>query len=82
MLRYVITKTSLFKYIENFISKNGKFLNKKFWYFSHSKEYSQSMFWAVIRKLMYTPVNPSFLLLYFHYIKGDQNYIYACFRDV
>ena len=25
-----------------------------------SNEYTQSMFWAEIRKLMYTPVNPSF----------------------
>ena len=25
-----------------------------------SNEYSQSMFWAEIRKIMYTPVNPSF----------------------
>ena len=25
-----------------------------------SKQYPQSMFWAEIRKLMYTPVNPSF----------------------
>ena len=25
-----------------------------------SNEYSQSMFWAEVRKLMYTPVNPSF----------------------
>ena len=27
-----------------------------------SNEYSQSMFWAEIRKLMYTPVNPSFTI--------------------
>ena len=27
-----------------------------------SNEYSQSMFWAEIRKIMYTPVNPSFTL--------------------
>ena len=25
-----------------------------------SNEYPQSMFWAEIRKIMYTPVNPSF----------------------
>ena len=31
----VITKTRLFKYIENFISKNWKFSNKKLWYFSY-----------------------------------------------
>ena len=29
-----ITKTRLFKYIENFTSKNWKFSDKKFWYFS------------------------------------------------
>ena len=28
-----ITKTRLFKYIENFISKNWKFSDKKLWYF-------------------------------------------------
>ena len=27
-----------------------------------SNEYLQSMFWAEIRKIMYTPVNPSFTL--------------------
>ena len=27
-----------------------------------SNEYPQSMFYAVIRKLMYTPVNPSFTI--------------------
>ena len=27
-----------------------------------SNEYPQSMFWADIRKLMYTPVNPSFTI--------------------
>ena len=27
-----------------------------------SKEYPQSMFWAEIRKIMYTPVNPSFTI--------------------
>ena len=40
---------------------------KKFWYFSYfcskrrggSNEYPQSMFWAGIRKIMHTPVNPS-----------------------
>ena len=28
-----ITKTRKFKYIENFTSKNWKFLDKKLWYF-------------------------------------------------
>ena len=27
-----------------------------------SNEYPQSMFWAKIRKIMYTPVNPSFTI--------------------
>ena len=27
-----------------------------------SNEYPQSMFWAEIRKIMYTPVNPSFTI--------------------
>ena len=27
-----------------------------------SNEYSQSMFWAEIRKILYTPVNPSFTI--------------------
>ena len=27
-----------------------------------SNEYQQSMFWAEIRKIMYTPVNPSFTI--------------------
>ena len=27
-----------------------------------SNEYLQSMFWAEIRKIMYTPVNPSFTI--------------------
>ena len=31
-----ITKTRLFKYIENFTTKRGKFSDKKFWYFSYS----------------------------------------------
>ena len=28
----------------------------------YSNEYTQSMFWAEIRKIMYTPVNPSFII--------------------
>ena len=42
-----ITKTRLFKYIEEF--RGG------------SNEYLQSMFWAEIRKVMCTPVNSSLL---------------------
>ena len=76
-----ITKTRLFKYIENFISKNWKkFQIKKLRYFhisaqnidcgyslepprrGGSSEYPQSMFWSEIRKIMYTPVNPSFTI--------------------
>ena len=76
---YIITKTCLFKYTENFISsKKWKFSDKNsdIFYISAqnidceyslepprqggSNEYPQSMFWAEIRKIMYTPVNPSF----------------------
>ena len=91
-----ITKTCLFKYIENFTTKIWKFSDEKFWYFSYfcskhrlwvlvrtasssaqnidcgyslepprrggSNEYPQSIFWAEIRKIMYTPVNPSFTI--------------------
>ena len=32
---WAIMKTRLFKYIENFMSKNCKFSDKKFWYFSY-----------------------------------------------
>ena len=78
---HTITKTRLFKYIENFISKNWKFSDKKNSDIFHisaqnidcgyslepprrggSNEYPQSMFWAEIRKIMYTPVNPSFTI--------------------
>ena len=75
-----ITKTHLFKYIENFISKNWKFQikNSDIFHISAqnidcgyslepprrggSNEYPQSMFWAEIWKIMYTPVNPSFTI--------------------
>ena len=78
--RQNITKTRLFKYIENFTSKIWKFSEKKLGYFSNfcskhtlwyslepprrggSNEYSQSMFWAEIRQITYTPVNPSFTI--------------------
>ena len=76
-----ITKTCLFKYIENFTSKNWKFsdLKKKNDIFhisaqnidcgyllvlpqwGCSNEYPQYSFWVKIRKIMYTPVNPSLL---------------------
>ena len=76
-----ITKTRLFKYIENFTTqKNENFQIKiNIFYISAqnidcgyslepprwggSNEYPQSLFWAEIRKIIYTPVNP------FYYIK-------------
>ena len=64
-----IMKTRLFKYIENFTSKNIKFSDKKSDIFHISAQnidcgYSlpQSMFLAEIRKIMHTPVNPSFTI--------------------
>ena len=83
-----ITKTRLFKYIENFTTKNWKFLDKNTDIFQHiycgyslepprwggSNEYPQSMFWAEIRKNNVDPCKPQF-----YYIKvgfnGGQNYI-------
>ena len=77
-LKLHITKTRLFKYIENFTTKTTKFSDKKSDIFhisaqnkdcgyslepprrGGSNEYSQSMFWADIRKIMYTPVKPQF----------------------
>ena len=77
---FFITKTRLFKYIENFISKTENFQikNSDIFHISaqnidcgyslelprqgSSNEYPQSMFWAEIRKKMYTPVNPSFTI--------------------
>ena len=76
-----ITKTRLFKYIENFTTKKGKKLKKKksdvfhipaqnvdCWYSIEpphrggSNKYPQSMFFNKIRRIMYTPVNPSFTI--------------------
>ena len=76
-----VTKTRLFKYIENFITKKiWKFSDKNSDIFhisaqnidygyslepprwGGSNEYPQSMFWAEIWKVMYTPVNPSFTI--------------------
>ena len=81
MYEYIITKTCLFNYIENFTTKKWKISEKKNLIFFHisaqnmdcwyslepprrggSNEYPQSMFWAEIRKIMYTPVNPSFTM--------------------
>ena len=76
----LITKTSLFKYIENFTTKNWKFSDKKKLSFHISAEnidcgYSLEPprrggskstynlgFWAELREIMYTPVNPSFTI--------------------
>ena len=76
-----ITKTGLFKYIENLTSKNWKFSLKKSDIFhisaqnidcgyslepprrGGSNEYHNLCFWAEIKKkIMYTPVNPSFTI--------------------
>ena len=75
-----LRKLALFKYIENFTTKNWKFSDKSSDIFhisaqnidcgyslepprrGGSNEYLQSIFWAEIRKLMYTPVNPSFTI--------------------
>ena len=76
-----ITKTCLFKYIDNFSTKKYEnFQIKNFDIFlisaqnidcgyslepphqGGSNKYPQSMFWAEIRKIMYTPVNPSFTI--------------------
>ena len=63
-----LTKTRLFKHIEKFTSKN--FSDKNLWYFFHisaqnidwgySLEPNNLCFWVEIRKIIYTPVNPSF----------------------
>ena len=76
-----ITKTRLFKYIENFTTKKKwKFSDKNSDIFhisaqnidcgyslepprwGGSNEYPESLFWAEIRKIIYTPVNPSFTI--------------------
>ena len=43
----LITKTRLFKYIENFTTKKGKFSDKKFWYFSYFC--SKHRLWVFVR---------------------------------
>ena len=42
-----ITKTCLFKYIENFITKKWNFSDKKFWYFSYFC--SKHRLWVLVR---------------------------------
>ena len=41
-----ITKTRLFKYTENFTTKNGNFSDKKYWYFSYFC--SKHRLWVVV----------------------------------
>ena len=43
----IITKTRLFKYIENFTSKNWNFSGKKLWYFSYFC--SKHRLWVLVR---------------------------------
>ena len=81
MVYDIITKTRLFKYIENFTTQKWKKKQTKILIFFHtsaqnidcgysleppwrggSNEYPQFMFWAEIRKIMDTPVNPSFTI--------------------
>ena len=83
----LITKTRLFKYIENFTSKNWKFSDKNSDIFhisaqnidcgyllepprrGSSNKYSQSMFWAEIRKIMYIKIIIYSCKPQFYYIK-------------
>ena len=46
--KWSITKTRLFKYIENFTTKKGIFSDKKFWYFSYF--FSKHRLWILVRK--------------------------------
>ena len=75
---FVIMKTCQFKYIENFkkwkfSDKNPDILHNFAQNIDYgdllepphcgsSNKYPQSMFWAEIRKIMYTPVNPNFTI--------------------
>ena len=90
----IITKTRLFKYIENFTSKNWKFSDKKLWiffYISTKKHRCEAVltsthnlcFWAEIRKIMYTPVNPSFSIWKWG-LKGSKlyRYVFVMFASV
>ena len=81
MLLYpFITKTGLFKYIEKFTTKKGKFSDKNSDIFhvsaqnidcgyslepprrGGSNEFPQSIYLSRNKKIMYTPVNPSFTI--------------------
>ena len=44
-----ITKTRLFKYIENLTSKNWKFSYKKIWYFSYFCSKAKHRLWVLVR---------------------------------
>ena len=44
---YIITKTRLFKYTENFSTKKWKISDKKFWYFSYFC--SKHRLWVLVR---------------------------------
>ena len=81
LFSHFITKTRLFKYIENFTFKKTENFQIKISDIFHISaqnidcgyslklprrggynEYPQSMFWADIRKIMFTPVNPTFAI--------------------
>ena len=47
LLSVIITKTCLFKYTETFATKNRKFSDKKFWYFSYFC--SKHRLWVLVR---------------------------------
>ena len=89
----LITKTHIFKYIENFTTKNLKFSDKNYDIFPIS---AQNRLWvlvrtasprrfyqvlkiyvlAEIRKIMYTPVNPSFTIQKWG-LRGSKLYRYV-----
>ena len=89
-----ITKTRVFKYIENFTIKNRKFSDNNFYVCYSSAqnidcEYSLEpvqtsthnlCFWAEIREIMYTSVNPSFTISVKAGFEGIK-IIQVCFRD-
>ena len=88
-----ITKTRLFKYIENFISKNWKFSDKKLLYFSYFC--SKHRLWVLLRTIYvfeqkyekykrffiwkFYPCKPQFYFIKVGF-KGVK-FIQACFRD-
>ena len=84
-----ITKTRLFKVIENFTTKKGKLQIKKIWYFSYfcSKHRlwvltsTHNLFFSKIRKIMYTPVNSSFTIYIKWGLRGSKLYRYVFLMD-